>query len=170
MDKITSARATLRRLKQDDFENIRLLETDPEVMRFTPSRIPQSEDQTRKRLESQISKEATFAPFGIWVAESKQDSAFIGWFMLIPSAESPMELGFMIVQNHWGRGLTTEICRAILDFAHAQGIREFTARTNLDNTRSIRVLEKLGFGFIKNILVSDKGVEVELKVFSLKLS
>jgi hypothetical protein len=33
------------------------LETDPLVMKFTPSRIPQSKEQTLIRLEAQIAKQ-----------------------------------------------------------------------------------------------------------------
>ena len=82
---IDSHRTTLRRLELNDFEKMRLLETDPLVMMFTPSRILQSEEQTRKRLENQIAQKTILEPFGIWVAELKKDSSFVGWFVNLPN-------------------------------------------------------------------------------------
>ena len=52
---------------------MRQLESDPLVMQFTPARIPQSEAQTLERLTNQIEKQVTIEPFGIWVANLKED-------------------------------------------------------------------------------------------------
>jgi RimJ/RimL family protein N-acetyltransferase len=151
---------------------MRKLEADPSVMRFTPFRVPQTEEQTRQRLESQIALQKEREPFGIWVAEERESGAFIGWFMLISSNMSPvdghvLELGFMIVRPQWDKGFATEIAQALIDFASAQGVLGLIAKTNVDNWSSMRVLEKLGFRYVKNMYVPNKvfGDEVEVKVY-----
>lgn len=162
-------RAKLRRLNSSDYENMRLLDTDPSVVRFTPSRIPQTEEQTRHRLNTQIENQKKYEPFGIWVAEELQTGLFLGWFMLLPTQDNALELGFMLVQKNWGKGYATEIAQALINYAQTNKVGRIIATTNLDNTSSIRVLEKLGFKYVKNTFVPDKvfGGEIEVKSFEL---
>lgn len=171
MDKMESERTRLRRLRLSDFDNMRLLETEASIMKFTPSRVPQTAEQTRKRIESQVLKQSSLAPFGIWVAEDKETDSFIGWFMLVPADNEFLELGFMLVRRFWNNGFATEICKTIIDFARTQKIAGLTASTSTDNAASMRVLEKIGFSYSKNIFVPEKvfGGEIELKVFDLKM-
>ena len=172
MIKIESERTSLRRLKITDIENMQALETDPFVMKITPSRIPQSREQTLKRMEAQIARQNNLEPFGIWVADLKADSSFVGWFMLMPTENKQLELGFMLVRDQWNKGLGTEVCQTLIDFVRSQSkIELITADTNVENIRSMRTLEKLGFNYVKSISVSEKvfGGQIQLKVFSLKI-
>lgn len=172
MENISTTRTLLRRLRPGDLSAMRLLESDSLVMQFTPSRVPQSLEQSQKRLEGQISKQSSLAPFGIWAAELKEDSEFVGWFMLNPSAPGSLELGYMLVQKHWGKGLATEVCRALIEFAKTQeSIKEIIAKTNFNNDSSIRVLEKLGFTYTETIIKAEPvlGGNIQIKTFSLAL-
>lgn len=164
-------RTKLRRLLPSDFEKIRELESNSEIMRFIPARVPQTEQQTRERLQSQIEKQASLEPFGIWVAEEKTSGAFVGWFMLMPK-DKKLELGFMLVQSQWGKGFATEIGKELARFAKEKGISELYAATDLNNPSSIRVLERIGFRFSEKTKAPDKfaaGGEVDLNAYCLKL-
>lgn len=56
------------------------------------------------------------------------------------------ELGYMLRRDCWGRGITTEAARLLLDFAFGElGLHRVFAVVDEDNPASIRVLEKLGF-------------------------
>ena len=148
---------------------MRLLEADPEVMRFTPSRVPQSEEQTRGRLAGQIARTDALTPFGIWLAEST-DKAFVGWFMLVPAGDAQLELGFMIERSAAGKGFATEVGRALVAFAFSDpSITALTARTDEDNEPSQRVLVKLGFRYVDTVSAPDKvlGREVRTKRYEL---
>ncbi|MBC7370556.1 MAG: GNAT family N-acetyltransferase [Bdellovibrionaceae bacterium] len=83
MEKIQTKRTILRRFRHSDLNNMILLESDPDVMRFTPSRIPQGIEKTEARLKSLLEKEAAYAPLGVWAVELKDTADFVGWFMLI---------------------------------------------------------------------------------------
>ncbi len=150
---------------------MRVLDSDPAVMRFTPARIPQSEAQTRDRIRAQVQKQRDLEPFGIWLAEEKQTGDFIGWFMLLPTQTGELELGFMLVSDKWNRGFATEVGRALMDFAQSNKAVRIFARTSLDNIASIRVLEKLGFLYSRKISVTEAGFEgqIELKVFEIEV-
>ncbi|RJF85983.1 GNAT family N-acetyltransferase [Sphingomonas cavernae] len=56
-----------------------------------------------------------------------------------------VELGYWIGRPHWGLGYATEAGRALVELAHALGIRTLTAGHFVDNPASGRVLRKLGF-------------------------
>ncbi len=56
------------------------------------------------------------------------------------------ELGYNIMKKYWGRGLTTEAGKVILDFAISTlGEKKFFCRHAIDNIGSQKVMTKLGF-------------------------
>lgn len=171
MSEIISARARLRRFQMSDLPLMLELETDPDIMRYTPTRFPLAAEQIEKRLRSFIDKEASFAPLGIWAAEEKDNGTFIGWFMLLPTAQEYPELGFMLVKRQWGKGLATEIAQALLSYGmYDLGLPGISATTDVDNFSSMRILQKLGFQFSKSILAPNQALQrdIGLKVFVLK--
>lgn len=132
-------RTRLRRFTLSDFANMRVLESDYEIMRFTSARMAQTEEQSRARLDRSIQDPA------VWAGELV-DATFVGWFMLKPQSNGDLELGFMIVPSQQGKGLTTEIARTLITEARIENPNaRIVACTTPDNTRSMRVLEKLGF-------------------------
>jgi RimJ/RimL family protein N-acetyltransferase len=147
------------------------LESDIEIMKFTPFRVPQSKDKTEQRLRSQIEKQVTYAPLGIWAAEWKESKEFIGWFMLIKTTLDFPELGFMIVRKYWGQGLAPEIAGSLIEYAKMLGVPCINAVTDPTNTASMRVLQRLGFRFLKTASKFDKVLakEIESSIFELRL-
>lgn len=171
MEKLQTKRTILRRFQLSDLNNMILLESDPDVMKFTPSRIPQGIEKTEARLKSLLEKEATYAPLGVWAVELKDTADFVGWFMLIRTEFEVPEIGFMIVKGHWGKGFATEVARALIDF----GMKELkysgiAAVTDHNNTTSIHILEKLGFQKVTSRTKPDKilGREIEAHIFELR--
>lgn len=137
---IESARAKLRPFTLNDYDNLRLLDSDEDIMKFTPAKVAQTPEQTRERLE-RYSKNPR-----VWAAIDKTTNDFIGWFMLLPTDLDFPEIGFMLLKKYWNKGLATEICRAMIEHAFAvEGHAGISARTNLDNFASMQVLKKLGF-------------------------
>lgn len=56
------------------------------------------------------------------------------------------ELGYDLARTHWGRGLAYEGVAAIVGFGFAEmGLHRIECQTILDNVRSVRLLERLGF-------------------------
>jgi ribosomal-protein-serine acetyltransferase len=59
------------------------------------------------------------------------------------------ELHYWIRSDHSGKGLTTEACRALVDWAPgALGVRRLTLWAGRDNAASRRVATKLGFAHV----------------------
>jgi ribosomal-protein-alanine N-acetyltransferase len=149
------------------------LESDPEVMKFTPARVPQTSEATKVRLKSLVEKQAAYSPLGVWAVELKETSEFVGWFMLVKAEFEIPEIGFMMVRNYWGKGLATEVAQALIDFGMRDlGYPGIAGVTDHDNTASIHILKKLGFQKVRSRKMADKilGREIEGHIFELRRS
>jgi ribosomal-protein-alanine N-acetyltransferase len=91
--------------------------------------------------------------FGLYLVELKQPQQPIGMCGLLRRDWHPdVELGFAFLPAGRGKGYATEAAQATLDFGRrALSLRRFVAVTTLDNHASIRVLEKQGFRFEREI-------------------
>lgn len=173
METFQTKRTILRRFNLSDLNNMIQLESDPDVMKYTPSRIPQVVEKTDERLKSLVEKRTTYAPLGVWAVELQGTSDFIGWFMLIKTEFEVPELGFMIVKDQWGKGFATEVAQALIEFGmNDLKYSGIAAVTDHDNAASIRTLQKLGFRKMSTRTKFDTilGREIEAHFFELRRS
>lgn len=57
-------------------------------------------------------------------------------------------IGYDLVRSHWGQGIASEAMRAVLGFGFGElELERIEALTVVENARSIRLLERLGFAF-----------------------
>lgn len=91
--------------------------------------------------------------FGLYLVQLKQPERPIGMCGLLRRDWHPdVELGFAFLPAGRGKGYATEAAQSTLDLGRRSlGLRRFVAVTSLDNQGSIRVLEKLGFRFEREI-------------------
>lgn len=152
-------RLRFRRFRADDLDHIVELESDPEVVKHTPMKLPLTREQSAERLKKNIDSTPSREPLGIWAAETLQGD-FVGWFMLLPIDQGVPELGFMIVRRHWGKGFTTEAGERLVRYAFEElKLPRLLAITTVENIASQRVLEKIGF---RRFATSEKGFHFEL--------
>lgn len=87
-------------------------------------------------------------------------------------ASGSVELGYWIARRHWGRGLATEACAALIDIARTLRLGAVDASHFIDNPASGRVLEKLGFvptGIVAPRLSCARGAEAPARILRLRL-
>lgn len=64
----------------------------------------------------------------------------------LPPWEEMVELRYGVHEKAWGKGIAAEAARAVMQWAVAEkGVRRFIAETEKTNTRSGKVLQKMGF-------------------------
>ncbi|MGI8706562.1 MAG: GNAT family N-acetyltransferase [Sphingomicrobium sp.] len=83
-----------------------------------------------------------------------------------------VELGYWIAREHWGRGIATEACAALIDIARALRLSALEGSHFVDNPASGRVLEKLGFeptGIVAPRLSCARGEQAPAKLFRLRM-
>ena len=79
------------------------------------------------------------------------NSEMIGMIDLFKRDEDgPLEIGYSMAREHWGKGYTTEACKAIIREAQKTlGAKRIVAGVFSDNPASIRLLLNLGFSALE---------------------
>lgn len=145
---LETERLTLRRLTEDDVDNLYELDSDPEVMHYLTGGIPHTREEiVEKVLPHYLDHYEWYEDFGFWAAIEKATGAFIGWFHLRPYHEnrSEIELGYRLKRSAWGKHYATEGSRALIEKGFTElGVEKIVADTLVANARSRRVMEALG--------------------------
>ena len=105
---------------------------------------------------------------GFWVVEDKATQQPIGICGIVkrPYLEEP-DLGFAFLEMAWGTGVAAESARSVIEFAEQElALETLGAITVKENVQSIRLLEKLGFSFNREIMNPDHEL---LALYSLSL-
>ena len=141
MNLITSERLNIRVFRQNDYDPLVVMMSDPEVMKFTGFKTPLTKERVQELLVKWIGEGAQ--ELGVWAVEGKAGKEFVGWVMLKKTTTDTPELGYMLPQNQWGKGYASEIAVMMLDYArNTLRLSQVAAVTTPDNFPSIRVLEK----------------------------
>ncbi|CAN5130885.1 GNAT family N-acetyltransferase [soil metagenome] len=83
-----------------------------------------------------------------------------------------VELGYWIARAHWGRGIATEACIALIAIARALRLQSLEGSHFIDNPASGRVLAKLGFeptGIVAPRLSCARGTDAPSRLLRLRL-
>ena len=143
-------RLILRRFTADDADLLIELDSDPAVMRYLTGGKPTAPEVIREQYLPNIlaGYQKWDHKLGLLAAHEKEGGAFIGWFILRPKAEGPLdevELGYRLRQAAWGKGYATEGSEALVRKAFGElGVRLIWADTMFVNRGSRNVMEKLG--------------------------
>ena len=136
-------RLLLRRFRSDDVDDAVAYRDDAEFSRYLPH-IPQP--FTRRDAEEFVTRNIAepwdkFPTFAVVLK-----GAVIGTVNLdVDQAHRIAMLGFAIGRAHWGKGIGSEAVRAAIAWGFdAFGLAKIWAMTDARNTRSQRLMEKLG--------------------------
>jgi RimJ/RimL family protein N-acetyltransferase len=144
---LRSGRLMLRRWRQTDRAPFAVMNADPVVMEYYPSTLTVAEsDAMVDRIEATFMAEG----LGLWAVEVPGIAAFIGYVGLWPTrfeaAFTPaIEVGWRLASGYWDSGYATEGARMVVaDGFQRLGFAEIVSFTAAINSRSRRVMEKLG--------------------------
>ena len=164
---LETERLTLRRFTPADADELRALDADPEVVRYTNAGLtgggPPSRADAVRQIAGFIARYAEDGALAFWAAEDRATGAFLGWFQFTP-ADTPgeAELGFRLVRAAWGQGLATEGARALVAAGFRDlGVTRIVASALAANAASIRVMEKAGLCFAREFVHDPGGPAVE---------
>jgi [ribosomal protein S5]-alanine N-acetyltransferase len=155
---LETPRLRLRAPAVDDAEAIFEAYTqDVQVARYTTWSPHRSLGETRKFLEQHCEagrKAGTVFSWLITLSEGGLAAGMIDLRLGVRRAE----VGYVLAQRYWGRGLMTEAARAVVECVIAQPeIHRVWATVDLENVASQRVLEKVGMareGVLRRWLVA----------------
>ncbi len=141
-------RLRLRLFEQSDVEQLHLLYSDPEVMRYMGG--TRTWEQAEEHIQA-FAQQYAKTGFTLWAAQQKSDGQFVGrvgLFFLDKTEE--VELGYMLAKPHWGKGFATEASAACLDLAFRRlALESIAAIAVPQNAASLQIIQKLGFKFVR---------------------
>lgn len=144
---IETKRLILRTWEDEDIEPMTHINQDPKVCEHLPAIVDR---RATEALIKHIIQHYEQHGFTLYAVELKSTHEFIGFLgLMIPSFQAhftpAVEIGWRLSSHHWGHGYATEGAKAVLDYAFNQlGLKEIVSLTVPANTRSIRVMEKIG--------------------------
>lgn len=145
---IETERLLLRPIALADAPDIFEYASNPRVSRHVPwsthHSIADSESFITAHVLSNYEKHIP-EPWGITVKElDNKIVGTVGCRWLSQSVKS-MDLGYILAEPLWGRGITTEAAHATLTWVYSNcGVNRIQARCQQENIASARVMEKLG--------------------------
>jgi RimJ/RimL family protein N-acetyltransferase len=168
MPVLATERLDLRQLRESDADFIFRLLNDPSWLRYIGDRGVRSvEDARRYIVDGPVRMYATLG-FGLFLVERRHDGIAMGLCGLLKrDGLDDVDIGFAFFPEFGGQGYALEAARATLEFGLARhGLRRIVAITAQDNQASIRLLEKLGLRFERD--VSLRGDTSLLKLFAIE--
>ena len=150
-------RLLLRQFEISDVEAMCHVLCDSEVMLFSMGVLKPMDvvGWIKRRLEEYASQ-----GFGIWCVVVKETSSVIGYCGLTKisdfDGQPEIELGFRLARRFWFNGYATESATSVRDYAfRTLMIPRLIALVDPGNTASIRVVEKLGMTFERDIMLPE---------------
>jgi RimJ/RimL family protein N-acetyltransferase len=152
---LETERLLLREFDEADIETFYLLGSDPAIIRYTgdPGGGMTSIEHALEILRANPLADYKKHGFGRWACVHKESSEVIGFAGLKYMDErDEVDIGYRLLPQYWGAGFATEAASAALDFGfRSLQLKEIIGLAVPDNAASIRVLEKLGMGFVEMV-------------------
>lgn len=164
MNVLETDRLVLRRLSIEDAAFILQLLNEPSFLRFIGDKGVRTLDDARQYiLDGPMASYERFG-FGLYLTLLKQNDVPIGICGLLKRETlKDVDLGFAFLPQFWRKGYAFESAAAVMAYGRTTlGLKRIVAITSPENDSSIKVLEKLGFGFEEMVRLSEDGPEVKL--------
>jgi RimJ/RimL family protein N-acetyltransferase len=165
---LTTQRLILKPMAQADAPALFAILGDPEAMRFWHrppiARLAVVEEMVREQIEA--------GPLcRYWTAWRDGDAIGSCDLSFISPADGEAQAGFLFRRDQWGRGFAREAMAAVIAHGFGPlGLSLLTARTDVENARARRLLERLGFMLdrIQTGETPSPGIRMDVAVYLLQ--
>jgi RimJ/RimL family protein N-acetyltransferase len=143
--RLETERLLLRWFREDDFDDLCEISSDPEVMRFLGDGKPVQPIEAWKHMAGWIGH-WYFRGYGVWAVEEKATGKVVGRIGLMnPKGWPGFELGWTLGRASWGKGYATEGAQRVMEYAFTEMNRDHVISLIAPaNVASIKVAERLG--------------------------
>jgi RimJ/RimL family protein N-acetyltransferase len=150
---LETERLILRRQVREDTPALVALWTDEEVTRYMGG--PRDPDKLQEIFEATATD--PFAElYDLWPVLEKDTGRVVGHCGVLDKdveGRQVFELVYVFVKAVWGRGYATEMACALRDYAFENfSLAKLSALIEPENTASACVAQKVGMGFIKEVM------------------
>lgn len=143
---IQTKRLKLRIISEEDSEQVHALLSLPETDRYNTAGIPKDKHATTELIRGWVleCEKGQLFPFLIEKNDGNAMCGLISMRMGKPNYKRG-EVSYKIFPQDWSKGYATEALEALIDFGFDKlGLHRIEAGCAVENTGSIRVLEKAG--------------------------
>ena len=136
----TTERLRLRKMTENDAENLKEIFTDPIAMKHYPS--TKNKEETLKWIDWTLDNYRDYG-VGLWIVEDKETKEFLGQCGIVPQKfadDVKMEIGYLFKRSVWGNGYATEAALACKKY----GFEEKNYAKLISLIDLIRVAERMG--------------------------
>lgn len=157
---LETARAVLRDYEHADLADFLSLKANPSVWRYS-TEPPRTDREAVAAELAAVIESSTGADAGFRAAIDKASGRYLGeaGVLSVNSRDERCVIGYNLLPQYWGRGIATELTRALVDHAFIElGLHRVEALVMADNLASCRVLEKAGLlreGVLKDFARKD---------------
>ncbi len=152
MSTLATARLRLEPYRDDHVEGLHTLNSDPEVMRYLSGQ-PETRAETVAIVE-RVKARWRDLGYSWWAFVERETGQLVGAGCLqnlrreatpLPDDDCPLEIGWRLRRDRWGRGYAREAAIAIADFAFGpRGEQELFAVCHPQNLDSAKVMQRIG--------------------------
>jgi RimJ/RimL family protein N-acetyltransferase len=163
---LETERTILRKVTESDADFVLDLLNQPSFIKYIADRNVRTLEQSREYIESRFTASYEKFGFGMWAVVSKESGEIMGVCGFVRREGLPeADIGFAFLPQFEGKGYAFEAASAIMRYGRdVLKLPRVLAITSMDNTRSQRLLEKIGLKYER--IVSLPGSTEELKLFS----
>jgi [ribosomal protein S5]-alanine N-acetyltransferase len=168
---LETERLILRKINKEDIQDIFTYGSNPKVSQRVSWDTHRSKEDTEKFIEFVLDGYSQNGK-ALWGMEMKSTGKLVGTidFVTINPKHKNGEIGYVLSEDVWGNGLTTEATKKIVEFGFTElGLVRIQARCFVENIGSQRVMEKVGMSFegIMRKGMFAKGKYQDLKLYSI---
>ena len=147
---LESKRLLFRSHEAADLDAFCAMEADAEVRRYVGV-APRTREAAEQRFWERAMQPVE-GRLAMWATVLKEDGRYVGRCGLYPNIRGGQKvpgeavLAFYIARQFWGQGFASEAGHAFVEFGFEElKLERIVTAVQVENTASIRVLEKLGF-------------------------
>lgn len=147
----------IRKLLLTDLKPFFKLESNPEVLQYATGDIKTivACEIELKDLMNRYDKPKN--DFWIYAIERKVDKKFIGTVALVKDNVDD-EIGYRFIQEYWGKGYATEICKGLISYCRFVGMKKIVGYVVDENIASAKILKRFNFTEVKKFISEDIGL------------
>ena len=166
---IETERLFLSHLSEKDSGFILELLNSPGWLQFIGNSKVKTKEDARDYILNGPVKSYQQNGFGLYLVKIRQDNSLAGICGLIKrDSLDDIDIGFALLPEFEGKGYAYEAASAVIAIeGKSNELKKIAAITNNDNISSIKLLNKLGFRFEKNLTLPGEYKEVMLFLLAL---
>lgn len=137
---------------EDTQEVFECWQSDPEVARYMMWESSKEIEKTKEFINYELAMLQSDKWYR-WCITDKESKTIYGTCLIyFNDEENCWDISYNLGKKYWGKGYITEAMKIVMDYAiHSLGIKECIASHAIQNPASGRVIQKLGFGYERDV-------------------